>query len=100
MNSNSVWISKIDLPLKSTIYHEWRVSLVNAQLQYQISKARFMISVQQAYNTISIHKYFAGNFNMPIAFSIPFQTLLIIVVPVVSLAAVIRVVTQRFSPTN
>ena len=81
MNSNSVWISKIDLPLKSTIYHERRVSLVNAQLQYQISKARFMISVQQAYNIIGIHKYFAGNFNMPIAFSIPFQTFLIIVVP-------------------
>ena len=41
-----------------------------------------MISVQQGYNIISIHKYFAGNFNTPIAFSIPFQTLLIIVVPV------------------
>ena len=82
MNSNSVWISKIDLPLKSTIHYEWRISLVNAQLQYQISKARFMISVQQGYSIISINKYFAGNFNMPIAFSISFQALLIIIVAV------------------
>ena len=41
-----------------------------------------MISVQQGYNIISIRKYFAGNFNMLIAFSIPFQVLLIIIAPV------------------
>ena len=41
-----------------------------------------MISVQQGYSIISINKYFAGNFNMPIAFSISFQALLIIIVAV------------------